>query len=83
MHAEAHADIETAAASWVGEGSKVSSQTAVQNPLRGRGGYATEPANAGMVSLDVELLLVPRCVSGGANNLFGSERRGGHDIEEF
>ena len=63
MLAEVHADIKTPATSWIGEGSNISSQAATKKLLRGRGGYTTEPARAGMVSLDVELLSVTRCVS--------------------
>ena len=64
LHQEVHEDVEAAAVSWVGGGAGISSQAATSKLLRGRSGYAAEPANAGMVPLNPSALSVPGSLAG-------------------
>ena len=63
LHQEVHHDVERAALSWCGGGAGISAQAATTKLLRGRGVYS-EPASAGMVSLDPKTLSVPSSVVG-------------------
>jgi hypothetical protein len=64
LHQEVHEDVEAAAVSWVGGAAGISSQAATSKLLRGRSGYAAEPANAGMVPLNPTALSVPCSLAG-------------------